>query len=157
MKDLGFARPPGVGLGGWVRSEEGGSLVVWTQLGKWNYRSDPEGYRFTLECQLGSEPFAGAGSQRVRYYDLLDKAQKQEHLAIYNRVMAKAKPNPEYMAILSPREQARHAKELRPRTELPERWDDPWLPYIDDGDVEDWMRFLATAMPTALSRFRAIE
>ncbi len=153
MRNLGFRRPAGVGLSGWVRPDQNAWLVVWTQLGKWNYGDDPEGYRFTLELQLGSEPIAGTGSRRMRYHDLLDRAQKLAYLDIYNRAMAKAKPNQELMALLNAREQARHIAELRPRREVPGPLEDPWFPYIDEDDVEAWMMFLAGALPKVLDRF----
>ena len=78
-------------------------------------------------------------------------------LAIYNRATAKAKPNPEYMALLSAKARAEYLEDLRPRREVPDRWDDPWFRYIDEGDVVAWMEFLASAMPTILLRFVASE
>jgi hypothetical protein len=153
MRDLGFGRPPGVGLSGWIRAEQESWLLVWTQLGKWNYGDNPEGYRFTMELQLGSEPFAGGFGRRLRYYKLLDRDQKQNHLAIYNQAIAKAKPDPELMSLLNERDQARHVDELRPRDHVPDRWDDPWLPYLDEADVEAWMGFLAEVLPAVLDRF----
>jgi len=35
----------------------------------------------------------------MRYYELLDGTQKLTHLAIHNRAIAKAKPNPTTMSI----------------------------------------------------------
>jgi hypothetical protein len=153
MRDLGFTRPPGVGLSGWLRQEPGGWLVIWTQLSNWNYGDEPEGYRFTLELQLGAQPKAGSGLRRRRYYDLLDDARKQEHLTIHNRAIAKARPNPMTMSFMNPREQAGHLDELRQLSELPDRWDDPWFVYVDEDDVQAWMEFLATALPTVIDRF----
>jgi hypothetical protein len=157
MRDLGFRRPPGVGLSGWLKQEPNGWFVVWTQLSHWNYGDEPEGYRFTLEFQLGTQPIAGTGERRMRFYELLDGKQRLDHLAIHNRVIAKAKPNPLMMSMLSPSEQVRHLDELQPRRELPERWDDPWFVYIDQGDIQAWMEFLAAVMPSLLDRFLASD
>ena len=61
------------------------------------------------------------------------------------------------MSFLTPGDQARHLAELQPRRALPDRWDDPWFVYVDEGDIQTWMEFLAAVLPTLLERFLASD
>ena len=155
LRDLGFRQRPGVGLSGWAREESRQWLVIWSQLSNWNYGDAPEGYSFTLEFQLSDEPIAGATSQRARFYQLLDDRQRQAHVVLNNQVIGKARPNPLMSANLKPADQRAYleSRGLVPLHGPLDPLEDVWLPYVDESDVEAWMRFLAEVMPSATSRF----
>ena len=80
LSAVGFSRPRGVGMGGWVRPEGSSWSVVWVQLSRSNYGDTPEGYLFTVEVQLGDKPIAGTAVSRARLYELLTPAEREEHL-----------------------------------------------------------------------------
>jgi hypothetical protein len=155
MKDLGFARPKGAGLGAWTRAEGSSWLVAWAQLSSGNYGDDTEGYSFTFEMQLGDEPVAGLGGPRERLYHLLSDEERVEFMAIHNDVMAKVVPNARLKNVLTSRAWAGHVERLTPRNTPFSRLDDPWLHYTDEDDVRIWLRFLVKVLPGAILRFIA--
>lgn len=155
LAGLAFSRPRGVGLGGWVREQDGRWLVLWTQLGKWNYGADPEGYTFTVELQLDQQPLAGLGGPRARLYELLTDQERLEHLTIHNEVVAKTGPNPEFLELLLTHERGQHLAEFQPRTAPFGPYDDPWFRYTDVDDVRRWLEFVGRVLPGAIARFAA--
>lgn len=154
LADQGFARPRGVGLGGWVRPEQQGWLVIWTQPSRSNYGDSPEGYTFTVELQLGRQPIAGAGATRARLYGLLTDAERAEHLAIRNDIVRKTRPHP-HMLGPATGGMGWYLDEFRPRSAPFDRSTDVWFRYTDEDDARRWLGFVARVLPGAIERFIA--
>jgi hypothetical protein len=155
LAEMGFSRPRGVGLGGWVRKEGSNWLVVWTQLGKWNSGDGPEGNTFTVEFQLDNEPRAGLGGRRARLYELLTDSERAEYLAIHNDVVAKAKPDPDMLAIFKTGDREWYLSTFKPRSTPFGPNEDPWFRYTDSGDARRWLVFVGAVLSGASDRFLA--
>ena len=133
---LGFARPRGVGLGGWVREEPDGWLVIWLQLRR---RTDPaETAAFTVEFRLSAQPLAGLAGPRARLPALLTDRERSELLALDADPARKAPAGPR---LRTPGAIGGH--------------DDPWFGYADDDDARRWLAFVDRVLPGALERFLA--
>ena len=152
---VGFSRPRGVGLGGWVRAEGNSWSVVWVQLSRANYGDTPEGYLFTVEVQLGEEPIAGSARSRARLYGLLTDAERDEHLQIHNVVAGKARPRPAMLGDPTTGDMDWYLSAFRPRTEPFDQILDVWFRYTDEEDARRWLDFVARVLPGAVDRFVA--
>lgn len=152
---VGFSRPRGVGLGGWVRAERSSWSVVWVQLSRSNYGDTPEGYIFTVEVQLGEQPIAGTAPDRARLYGLVTAAEREEHLAIHNAVAGKARPRPEMVGDPTTGNMDWYLSAFRPRTEPFDPILDVWFRYTDEADARRWLEFVARVLPGAIDRFVA--
>jgi hypothetical protein len=155
LADLGFSRPPGVGLGGWTRPQDGKWLVIWTQLSRSNIGDDPEGFRFTAELQLGDEPVAGGVGPRTRLWNLLDEEERAEHLGIHNEVIRKARPNPDLLALMEGSRKRAYLAEFAPREVPFDARADVWFRYTDELDARRWLEFIGRVLPAVIDRFLA--
>lgn len=155
LADLGFSRPPGVGLGGWTRPQDGKWLVIWTQLSRSNIGDDPEGFRFTVELQLGDEPVAGGVGPRARLWTLLDDGERAAHLGIHNKVIRKARPNPGLLARMEGSRKTAYLAEFKPRDAPFDARADMWFRYTDELDARRWLEFIGHVLPAVIDRFLA--
>ena len=114
------------------------------------------GGQCTVEFQLADseKPFALC-RRRERFRALLDEAQLAEVRRLQNRVIAKWVRPPEdyFICEMGPKIVASYLRRFEPVVVDDAMLLDPWLRFMDAGDVRDWAQFLVAALPGMLTTF----